>query len=71
MTNTSTARRPSHTIYAVIKRGTTGKGSCTRIGAAWPNSDGKGFSCKFDLMPLNGTDIVLREARDAREGDAQ
>lgn len=67
MATEKTSRRPTHYVYAVTRRGDAA--SWTRIGASWPNSDGKGFSIKLDLMPLNGADIVMREPKD--EGDAQ
>jgi hypothetical protein len=68
MATTSTSRRPTHYLYAVTKRDDA-KASWVRIGAAWANGDGKGFSLKLDLMPVNGADIVMREPKD--EGDAQ
>jgi hypothetical protein len=37
------------------------------IGAAWSHQDGKGFNVKFDYLPLNGAEIVIREPR--TEGD--
>ncbi len=69
MSTTENSKRPSHYLYAVTKRGDTDKGTWTRIGAAWPNSDGKGFSVRLDLMPINGADIVMREPKD--EGDSK
>ena len=69
MTTNQISKRPSHYLYSVNKRSASDKGNWTRIGAAWPNSDGKGFSCKFDLMPINGADIVMREPKD--DGDGQ
>ena len=68
MTNTENSKRPTHRIYAVRK--TSGyKGYWTQIGAAWANQDGKGFNLKLYLVPIDGSDIVMREARD--EGDAK
>jgi hypothetical protein len=63
MTKIETSKRPTHYLYAVTKRGDSDKGNWTRIGAAWPNSDGKGFNFKLDLIPLTG-DIVMREPKD-------
>ncbi len=40
----------------------------TQIGAAWQNQDGKGFNIKLNLLPLDGTEIVMREVKD--EADA-
>ena len=69
MSRTETTKRPTHYLYAVTKHSTEAKGYWTRIGAAWPNSDGKGFSFKLDLVPLNGADIVMREPKE--EGESQ
>jgi hypothetical protein len=68
MTTTETSKRPTHRVYAVRK--TNGEKSLwTPIGAAWANQDGKGFNIKLALLPLDGSDIVMREAKD--DGDAK
>jgi hypothetical protein len=69
MATETTSKRPTHYLYAVTKRGDSDKGNWTRIGAAWPNSDGKGFSLKLDLMPINGASIVMREPKDEGDGE--
>ncbi len=61
MTNTDTPNRPTHRVYAVRKAGKE-KAYWTQIGAAWVNQDGKGFNIKLNLVPLDGTEIVMREA---------
>ncbi|MDR3471243.1 MAG: hypothetical protein P4M09_06095 [Devosia sp.] len=71
MATKDTSKRPTHYLYAVTKRSDSDKGNWTRIGAAWPNGDGKGFNIKLDLIPLTG-DIVMREPKeDAGEGDTK
>jgi hypothetical protein len=67
----TTTKQPSHKIYAVTKGAK--KNFWQEIGAAWPHSDGKGFSLRPDLLPLNGAEISLREPRaeEAKEGGAQ
>jgi hypothetical protein len=63
MTNTTkTGQKPTHEIFAV-KDGTEGKSCWTKIGAAWPHKDGKGFSLKFDSYPPDGQSIQLRLAK--------
>lgn len=57
---------PSLIAYHVAERGE--KNFWTRIGAAWDHEDGKGLTLQLDLVPVNGTRIVLREA--AEEGHA-
>ena len=61
---TDTTNRPSHYVYAVRKGAKGGKGFWTRIGAAWANRDGEGFSVKLDLIPIDGADIVIRTPRE-------
>ncbi|UVO35884.1 hypothetical protein KUL72_32035 [Bradyrhizobium arachidis] len=34
----------------------------TKIGAAWPNQEGKGFNIQLSCLPLNGR-LVVREPR--------
>ncbi len=63
---TETNHRPTHYVYAV-RKGSGDKAFWTRIGAAWANKDGEGFSVKLDLLPLNGADIVIRTPREDRE----
>jgi hypothetical protein len=36
------------------------RGVWTRVGAAWPNKDGKGYNVVLDVMPLDGR-LRLRE----------
>jgi len=54
------SKKPTHRIFAVRKIAND-KAFWTEIGSAWPNKDGKGFSLKFNLMPVGEADIVLRE----------
>ncbi len=63
MTNTDTHKRPTYRLYAVRKAG-DGKAFWTDIGAAWPNRDGKGFNLRLNLLPLDGSEIVMREPKE-------
>ena len=58
MTTTSQNRSPTHSLYVVS--GDKDSARWTRIGAAWPNQDGKGFSMALDAAPIAGR-IVMRE----------
>ncbi len=50
---TSARKKPTHAIFHVRDR--EGKKSIwTRIGSAIAHADGKGFSGKIDVVPLNG-----------------
>lgn len=75
MSTPSTSNRlPSHRIYAVSQRGEGKKAEWREIGAAWPHKDGKGFNLKLNMLPLNGADVVIREAgeeNESKEGGAQ
>jgi len=55
-------QKPTHELFAV-KDGAEGKAFWTKIGAAWPHKDGKGFSLKFDFYPADGQAIQLRAVK--------
>ncbi len=60
----SMANTPAYIAY-YVKETTAGehgekRGVWTRVGAAWPNKDGKGFSLVLDVVPLDGR-LMLRE----------
>jgi hypothetical protein len=55
---TSNAKRPTHRIYSVMRKGEEAK--WTEIGAAWPHKDGQGFNLKFNAMPTGNADVVIR-----------
>lgn len=60
MTENTTKKRPSHTIYKV-----TGEGEATKfikVGVAFPHKDGQGLSLIFDGIPVEGR-IAVREHR--------
>ena len=49
-------RQSSHHIYEVIEgEGEEGKDKWNKIGAAWPNKDGKGYS-----LDIEGKRLVMR-----------
>lgn len=59
---TATTRLPTHRVYVVKGEG---KASIwTRIGSAWANRDGRGFSVLLDAAPLQGR-VLLREIRES------
>jgi hypothetical protein len=60
---TNTTNRPTHIAYHVRDSGDDG--FWTRIGAAWPHKDGRGFSLQLDAVPLDGR-IALREVGDPK-----
>jgi hypothetical protein len=59
--------KPTHILYDVIDQGidmdVEKRGIWTRIGAAWPHGDGKGFSITPDIPMVVSRDtrLVLRE----------
>lgn len=55
---------PAFTLYRVDGEGKDA--NWTKIGAAWPNRDGKGFSLKCDAVPLEGR-IVMRAYEPKKE----
>ena len=62
-TKPASGKAPTYNAYQV--RDGNEKGFFTRIGAAWPNKDGKGFNVQLDAVPLNGR-ITLRLASEAK-----
>ena len=36
------------------------KSTWTRIGAAWPHKDGKGFNAELRALPVNGKLVIRR-----------
>jgi hypothetical protein len=54
---TKTTNAPAFILYRV--EGDGQEANWTKIGAAWPNRDGKGFSIKCEAVPLQGR-IIMR-----------
>ncbi len=54
---TETTNSPAFILYRVEGNGQNA--SWTKIGAAWPNRDGKGFNIRCEAVPLQGR-IVMR-----------
>ncbi|WP_375415554.1 hypothetical protein [uncultured Bradyrhizobium sp.] len=63
MTIKNESKRPTHLIWQVI--GEADKGRWIRVGAAWANRDGKGFTLKFDAYPVVGRTVI----RELTEGE--
>ncbi|MDX2199492.1 MAG: hypothetical protein SF069_11045 [Phycisphaerae bacterium] len=64
--NNTKSNSPSHVVYQVRDRGQGQSGIWTRIGAAWPHNDGKGFNVQIDAVPLDGK-LTLRIATEKKE----
>lgn len=56
---------PSHVAYQIRDREGK-KGFWTRIGSAWPHSDGKGFNIQLEVVPLDGR-VTLRVASEKKD----
>lgn len=69
--------KPTHNLYNVIDpdqdSGDEKRGIWTRIGAAWPHGDGKGFSITLDIPMVISTKtrLVLREREEATATTAE
>lgn len=68
MTIETQFNQPTHRLYAVRGKGKTAR--WTEIGAAWPNSDGQGFSLQLNAVPLDGH-IVMRVPTTKAENGGQ
>jgi hypothetical protein len=64
-TDTTASKSPSHIAYHV-RDGKDNKGFFTRIGAAWPHKDGKGFNVQLDMVPLDGR-VTFRVATEKKD----
>ena len=66
--------KPTHFVYSVTEReGSTGEENrdfWTKIGAAWPHKDGKGFTVSLEATPVNAR-LVLRQPEEREEKENQ
>lgn len=65
-THETSAKAPSHIVYAVRERNDGQKSFWTRIGAAWAHGDGKGFNVQLEVVPLDGR-VTLRVATEKKD----
>lgn len=60
--SSSNSKKPTHEAFVV-----TGEGESafwTKLGAAWPHDDGKGFNVELIALPVSGR-LVIRERKPA------
>lgn len=61
---------PTYIAYAVSEREDNGGGEhrdfWTKIGAAWPHKDGKGFTVSLEATPVNAR-LLLRQPEEREE----
>lgn len=57
---TTSKNDSKHLSVFTVRKANDGRSIWVRIGAAFPNKDGKGFSVKLDALPLDG-ELVIRE----------
>jgi hypothetical protein len=61
MTTETDSNRPTHRVYALIKKKGHEKRTWLEIGAAWPHRDGKGYGVKLDFIPRSpDAELVVR-----------
>lgn len=59
--SSSKSKKPTHETFVV-----TGEGESafwTKIGAAWPHDDAKGFNLELIALPVSGR-LVIRERKE-------
>ncbi|XVJ51443.1 MAG: hypothetical protein HEQ32_04945 [Vampirovibrio sp.] len=56
---------PTHIVYQVLDRESDKSAIWTRIGAAWPHNDGKGFNITLTALPVDGR-LSVRVASEAK-----
>jgi len=63
------SNQPTFIAYSVKERGHGKKAIWTRIGAAWPFENGKGFTVQLNALPI-GDRILLAEPKAEDEAPA-
>lgn len=61
---------PSLLAYTVKNRGKGQKAIWTRIGAAWPHSNGEGFSIELEALPVDGRLVLIPPKADQPDNEA-
>jgi len=64
------SKKPTLYAYTVKDRGRTQKAIWTRVGAAWPHENGKGFTIELDAFPVGGR-LVLTEPKQDSSDDQE
>ena len=66
--------KPTYFAYAVTERegngGEEGRDFWTKIGAAWPHKDGKGFTVSLEATPVNAR-LLLRQPEEREDKENQ
>jgi len=62
----SKPKKPTHEAFVVIGEGDSA--FWTKIGAAWPHDDGKGWNIDVTAFPVNGR-LVMRERKEAEKSE--
>lgn len=62
---TTATKSPTHIAYHVRNRDGQ-KGIFTRVGAAWPHKDGKGFDLRLNAFPVDGQ-LCIRVATEKKD----
>jgi hypothetical protein len=73
MTTETNSNRPTHRVYAVIKKEGREKGTWLEIGAAWAHRDGKGYGVTLNFIARSpDAELVIRaiEPKSAAHADA-
>jgi hypothetical protein len=61
MTTETNSNRPTHRVFAVIKKEGNEKGTWLEIGAAWRHRDGKGYGVTLNFIPRSPeAELVIR-----------
>lgn len=63
----TTTRKPRLIAYTVTGEGE--KSFWTRIGAAWPHSDGEGFTIDLAAYPVNGRIVLTPPKADSKSAN--
>lgn len=69
MTTETGSNRPTHRVYAVIKKRGQEHGAWLEIGAAWPHRDGKGYGVMLNVIPRSPDAELVIRAIDTKAGE--
>lgn len=64
MKRTQSKTQP-HVVYVV--EGKDDNQYWTKVGAAWPHKDGKGYNVSLSCLPVNGRLVIRDSKADAKE----
>ena len=63
--------KPTLIAYAVKDRGRNARAIWTKIGAAWPHTDGKGLNLELEALPIDGRIVLIEPKAETLAGEGE